>query len=57
MYPQCINLKVTGGGSDNPEGTLGTELYTSTDPGILYNIYNDETSPVYQIPGPEPFQG
>ncbi|KAI6781633.1 Endoglucanase-like protein [Emericellopsis cladophorae] len=53
MYPQCINLVITGGGSDNPEGVLGTELYSSDDPGIFYNIYNDETNPVYQIPGPE----
>ncbi|KAK2764259.1 hypothetical protein FQN54_008951 [Arachnomyces sp. PD_36] len=49
-YPQCINLKVTGGGSDNPEGTLGTALYTPTDPGIKVSIY--ESLDNYQIPGP-----
>lgn len=27
-YPFCMNIAITGGGSDNPEGTLGTELYT-----------------------------
>ncbi|KAJ5920543.1 hypothetical protein N7516_011401 [Penicillium verrucosum] len=49
-YPQCFNLKVTGGGSDVPEGTLGEDLYTNTDPGILFNIYSTLTS--YVIPGP-----
>ncbi|KFX94667.1 hypothetical protein O988_06164 [Pseudogymnoascus sp. VKM F-3808] len=52
FYPQCINLEVTGGGSDNPAGVVGTELYKSDDPGVLYNIYNDEASPTYIIPGP-----
>lgn len=29
-YPFCVNIAITGGGSDTPEGTLGTELYTET---------------------------
>ncbi|KAJ5175280.1 Endoglucanase-4 [Penicillium canariense] len=49
-YPQCLNLQVTGGGSAEPEGTLGEELYTETDPGILINIYTTLSS--YTIPGP-----
>ncbi|CAG7954103.1 unnamed protein product [Penicillium nalgiovense] len=49
-YPQCFNLEVTGGGSDVPEGTPGMELYTNTDPGILFDIYSSLTS--YDIPGP-----
>ncbi|CAI7662851.1 unnamed protein product [Penicillium glandicola] len=49
-YPQCFNLQVTGGGSDVPDGTLGVELYTNTDPGILFDIYSTLTS--YIIPGP-----
>ncbi|KAH7305952.1 glycoside hydrolase [Stachybotrys elegans] len=52
FYPQCINLVVTGNGTESPEGVLGPELYTSTDPGVIYNVYNDEMSPEYQIPGP-----
>ncbi|KAH9904883.1 carbohydrate-binding module family 1 protein [Xylariomycetidae sp. FL2044] len=49
-YPQCINLEVTGDGTDVPAGTLGTELYSADDAGILVNIY---TSPLdYSIPGP-----
>ncbi|OTA58325.1 lytic polysaccharide monooxygenase [Hypoxylon sp. EC38] len=55
MYPQCINLEISGSGTQLPDGVVGTELYTSTDPGILHNIYNDENlSSVsdYKIPGP-----
>lgn len=29
-YPFCMNIAITGGGSDSPSGTLGTALYTST---------------------------
>lgn len=50
-YPQCLNLQVTGGGSDVPTGTPGEKLYTDTDPGILVNIYTTLSS--YVIPGPE----
>lgn len=49
-YPQCINLKVSGGGSATPSGTLGTALYKDTDPGILINIYQSLST--YDIPGP-----
>ncbi|KAJ6180488.1 hypothetical protein N7519_010949 [Penicillium mononematosum] len=49
-YPQCFNLEVTSGGSDVPDGTPGMELYTNTDPGILFDIYSSLTS--YDIPGP-----
>ncbi|SPO06236.1 related to endoglucanase IV precursor [Cephalotrichum gorgonifer] len=52
FYPQCINLEITGSGTDSPKGVVGTELYKSDDPGVLYNIYNDETKPTYTIPGP-----
>lgn len=52
FYPQCANIRVTGGGSAKPSGVVGTSLYTENDPGVLYNIYNDESKPVYQMPGP-----
>ncbi|KAH8664610.1 glycosyl hydrolase family 61-domain-containing protein [Xylariales sp. PMI_506] len=49
-YPQCFNLAITGTGTQVPSGVLGTDLYTETDPGILFNIY---TSPLaYTVPGP-----
>lgn len=49
-YPNCINIAITGGGSDKPTGTLGTALYKETDPGILFNPYVTITS--YPLPGP-----
>ncbi|KAK7749248.1 hypothetical protein SLS62_008327 [Diatrype stigma] len=49
-YPQCFNIDIDGSGTELPEGTLGTALYTPTDPGILFNPYQAFTS--YEIPGP-----
>ncbi|KAF7718045.1 Lytic cellulose monooxygenase [Penicillium ucsense] len=49
-YPQCLNLQVTGGGSAEPQGTLGEALYKDTDPGILISIYSSLKN--YVIPGP-----
>lgn len=54
-YPQCFNIAITGGGSANPEGTLGVDLYKSDDPGILFNPYVTVTD--YTIPGPALFSG
>jgi endoglucanase len=49
-YPQCINLQITGSGTNKPSGVPGTQLYKSNDPGILFNLY---TSPIsYVVPGP-----
>jgi hypothetical protein len=52
-YPQCVNIEVTGTGTENPEGVLGTELYTAKDAGILFNLYTTITN--YEIPGPAVF--
>lgn len=50
-YPQCVNLEVTGSGTDSlSAGTLGTALYTADDAGLVYNIYQANTE--YPIPGP-----
>ena len=54
-YPQCINIIVSGGGSEKPTGVVGTKLYTSEDPGILVNIYQNLAE--YIIPGPKLFSG
>ncbi|KAL4950214.1 glycosyl hydrolase family 61-domain-containing protein [Aspergillus filifer] len=54
-YPQCFNLQVTGSGTDQPAGTLGTELYTLDDPGILVNIYSSLST--YTVPGPTLYSG
>ncbi|KAK5172579.1 uncharacterized protein LTR77_002699 [Saxophila tyrrhenica] len=49
-YPQCINLQVTGSGSDKPAGEPATQFYTPTDPGIKVDIYGGLSK--YVIPGP-----
>jgi hypothetical protein len=54
-YPQCMNIAITGGGSDEPAGVLGTELYTSTDAGILFSPYSGFSE--YPIPGPALYSG
>lgn len=54
-YPQCFNLEVTGSGTAEPEGVLGTELYTPTDAGIKVGIYAPLES--YEIPGPALWDG
>ncbi|KAJ5767497.1 glycoside hydrolase 61 [Penicillium manginii] len=54
-YPQCFNLQITGSGSDAPSGVLGTSLYSSTDPGILVNIYASLST--YVVPGPTLYSG
>ncbi|KAK7983215.1 hypothetical protein PG989_010617 [Apiospora arundinis] len=53
-YPQCVNIAVTGSGTELPEGTLGTNLYTSKDAGILFNPYQGTISS-YTVPGPKLF--
>jgi cellulase len=50
-YPQCINLKVTGGGSETLSGgTAATSFYKATDPGIVFSLYGKFDG--YTIPGP-----
>lgn len=53
FYPQCANIQITGNGTATPAGVIASLLYTAEDPGVHYNIYNDETNPVYQMPGPK----
>lgn len=54
-YPQCLNLEITGSGTDKPQGVPGTELYKPDDEGILFNIYTSLDS--YPIPGPALYKG
>ncbi|BCS24076.1 lytic polysaccharide monooxygenase auxiliary activity family 9 protein [Aspergillus puulaauensis] len=54
-YPQCLNLVISGDGSDSPSGTAGTSLYTASDEGIVFDVYSNPTS--YPFPGPELYSG
>lgn len=56
-YPQCVNLDVQGGGSAQPEGVVGTELYKADDPGLVFNIYTTHAVSDYTVPGPALFTG
>ncbi|KAK1760422.1 glycosyl hydrolase family 61-domain-containing protein [Echria macrotheca] len=49
-YPQCMNLRVTGSGSNSPAGVPGTSLYKANDAGVLFNTYAQPV--VYPVPGP-----
>ena len=50
-YPQCLNVKITSGGSNTLSGgTRGSALYKATDPGIVFSLYDSFSS--YPIPGP-----
>ena len=54
-YPQCINLIVTGDGSDSLEsGTRGTDLYRHDQPGVVINIFQNPGE--YTVPGPEVYK-
>jgi lytic cellulose monooxygenase (C1-hydroxylating) len=56
-YPQCMNLEITGSGTDTlSSGTLGTDLYSPDDAGIFLNIYYPPLKS-YDIPGPEVMAG
>ncbi|BCS23097.1 uncharacterized protein APUU_31322A [Aspergillus puulaauensis] len=54
-YPQCVNLKVTSGGTSEPAGVPGIELYKGDEPGLNMNIWDEKAVPNYQIPGPKLF--
>ncbi|PYH49797.1 putative endo-1,4-beta-glucanase [Aspergillus saccharolyticus JOP 1030-1] len=54
-YPQCFNLQITGTGTDQPAGTLGTKLYTEDGAGIVVNIYDSLST--YTVPGPTQYSG
>ncbi|KAI0133761.1 glycosyl hydrolase family 61-domain-containing protein [Xylariales sp. AK1849] len=51
-YPQCLNLEITGNGTEIPVGVLGKNLYNATQPGLKegLNITTGVTS--YAVPGP-----
>ncbi|KAJ4332751.1 hypothetical protein N0V95_009587 [Ascochyta clinopodiicola] len=54
-YPQCVNIEITGSGTETPEGVIGTELYKANDEGILFNPYVPNIN--YNIPGPPLYTG
>jgi len=52
LYPVCIHLTVTGGGSASPSGLSFPGAYKATDPGIHFNPYQgDAANEAYIAPG------
>ncbi|KAI1085539.1 glycosyl hydrolase family 61-domain-containing protein [Whalleya microplaca] len=57
FYPSCVQLEVTGSGSTTPSENFDFNTgYTSTDPGIVYNLYTTPYA-AYTIPGPTVWSG
>lgn len=55
-YPQCWSLEITGNGTDRPAGVAGMALYRLEEPGLTYDIFQEEPPP-YVIPGPPLIDG
>lgn len=54
-YPNCINLKITGSGTDPlSSGTKGVDLYSASQPGIATVAYGNKA---YEMPGPPLYAG
>ncbi|ESK89694.1 glycoside hydrolase family 61 protein [Moniliophthora roreri MCA 2997] len=62
FYPECGQLKVTGGGGKTPSGSYLVSLpgaFSMSDPGVNINIYDasQQTNTVYKVPGPAVWNG
>ncbi|KAK7692771.1 hypothetical protein QCA50_004404 [Cerrena zonata] len=60
FYPNCAQLKLTGGGSAQPSGSYLVKLpgaYKASDPGVTLDVYNHPTWTNYTIPGPAVWRG
>jgi cellulase len=51
FYMTCYQLRISGGGSNLPQGVPFPGAYSANDPGILINIWTNDNSG-YVIPGP-----
>ncbi|THH01982.1 hypothetical protein EW026_g815 [Hermanssonia centrifuga] len=59
IYVSCIQIEVVGNGTTTlPAGVGFPGAYLYTDPGIVFNIYEQTAdSPLYPIPGPPVWSG
>ena len=60
FYMECAQINVSGGtGGSTPATVAIPGAYSASDPGISFNVYNDQGQPYpkgeYIIPGPELF--
>ncbi|KAI0047782.1 lytic polysaccharide monooxygenase [Auriscalpium vulgare] len=60
FYPECAQLVLTGGGSGSPSGSYLVKFpgaYKMSDPGVGIDIYSQESTTNYTIPGPAKWSG
>ncbi|KAI0589965.1 Cel1 protein [Pyrenophora tritici-repentis] len=62
VYPECAQFTVTGSGTASPPSSALVSFpgaYSSTDPGIAFNIDSDAAKKAtsYPIPGPAVWNG
>jgi hypothetical protein len=62
FYPECAQLKVTGGGGKVPSGSSVVSFpggYSASDPSININVYSNDNQvkTTYAMPGPAVWSG
>jgi len=55
LYMSCFQLTVSGGAGSVPAGVKFPGAYSSTDPGILFQLYSPIST--YVVPGPSVISG
>lgn len=56
-YPRCVNIEITGNGSDRPTGVVATELYNMNQAGLALRPDTTTGMDSYTFPGPPLYQG
>ncbi|KAJ2776983.1 hypothetical protein GGI15_004663 [Coemansia interrupta] len=54
LFPNCAQLYIIGTGTAEPTGVAIPGVYTTKDPGLLFDLYDGYDS--YPIPGPELYE-
>lgn len=59
IYPSCVQVQVTSNGGSSPPGGIGwPSSYTSSSPGIIWNLYEGGPDPnSYVAPGGSVWSG
>ncbi|KAJ1897091.1 hypothetical protein LPJ66_003592 [Kickxella alabastrina] len=52
-FINCAHITVSGSGTSVPQGYAIPGIYKTTDPGILFDLYDGNKNPSYTIPGPK----
>ncbi|KAJ1894303.1 hypothetical protein LPJ66_005272 [Kickxella alabastrina] len=52
-FINCAHITISGSGTLEPKGYPIPGIYKTSDPGIFFDVYDDEKNPSYTIPGPK----